>query len=229
VERLQEDIDRIVQWCDKWLMRLNVAKCKVMHIGKDNPKASYHMRDSLSGKLHVLEETELERDLGVYVSHDLKSKGQVDQATNKANSVLGMLKRTFVSRDVDIWKKLYTTYIRPHLEFAVPVWNPYLKGDVRRLEGVQRRATKVAQGMRGKEYEERLRLLDLTTLEERRIRGDLIQLYKIVNGMEHVSWQIEPRVGNPRGGKRGMFILDNVRGCRLRERFFTTRAQGFWN
>ena len=147
--------------------------------------------------------TDLERDLGVYISSNLKSQGQVNQATNKANSVLGMLKRTFVCREVIIWKKLYTTYIRPHLEFAVAVWNPHQKGDIARLESVQRRATKVAQDMRGKEYRERLRLLDLTTLSERRKRGDLIQLFKLINGIERVNWQVEPRIGHPRGGERG--------------------------
>ena len=62
------------------------------------------------------------------------------------------------------------------MEFAVPVWSPDAGlGDIAKLEGVQRPATKVAQGMRGKKYEERLRLLDLTIIEKKRVRGDLIQ------------------------------------------------------
>jgi Reverse transcriptase (RNA-dependent DNA polymerase) len=235
-ERLQADINRIVEWCDTWLMRLNFDKCKVMHIGNGNPRAEYYMTDSLNGGArHTLATTELERDLGVYVSSDLKSHGQVNQAVNKANSMLGLLKRTFASRDVGIWTRLYTTYVRPHLEFAVPVWNPYLKGDIAKLEGVQRRATKVAHHMKGKSYEERLKLLGLTTLEERRIRGDLIQFYKIQNDFEQVTWLNKLRLGNPQRGRReegierSKFILENVRGCQLRENFFTNRASAAWD
>ena len=49
---------------------------------------------------------------------------------------LGMLKSTFKSRDAIMWKKIYTTYVRPHLEYAIPVWNPFLKGDIEKLEKI---------------------------------------------------------------------------------------------
>ncbi len=80
----------------------------------------YFMKKVSSGQLHALEKTDLERDLGVYIASDLKSHGQVNQVVSKANSMLGMLKRTFTYRGADIWKILCTTYVRPHLEFAVP-------------------------------------------------------------------------------------------------------------
>ena len=86
------------------------------------------------------------------------------------------------------------------MEYAVAAWNPYLRKDVDKLERVQRRATKVAHCMRNKTYEERLVAFNLTTLEERRIRGDLIQLFKINRGIEQVNWIREPRLGHPRGG-----------------------------
>jgi hypothetical protein len=227
--RLQADIDRIVEWCDRWLMKLNVGKCKVMHIGFKNPRSMYYMKDIVSGQVHALEKTDLERDLGVYISSDLKSHGQVNQAVSKANSMLGALKRTFTSRGVEMWKRLYTTYIRPHLEFAVPAWCPYLKGDIAKLEGVQRRATKVAHNMKGKSYEDRLRLLNLTTLEDRRIRGDSIQWFKIIKGIEEVRWLREPCLGHPRAGERGKYILETVKNCQQREKFFTVRAPEAWN
>ena len=122
--RLQSDIDRIVEWCDRWLMKFNIDKCKVMHIGHKNPKFMYYMKDTDSGQAHALMKTDLERDLGVYIASDMKSRGQVNQAVSKANSMLGVLKRTFTYRGVGMWKKLYTTYVRPHLEFTVPVWSP---------------------------------------------------------------------------------------------------------
>jgi len=227
--RLQEDIDRIGEWCETWHMKLNVEKCRVMHIGRKNPRIKYYMKDSTNGRSHELGETDLERDLGVYMSSNLKCRGQVNHAVRKANSVLGTLKRTFMSRNMTIWSKLYKTYIRPHLEFAISAWNPYLKGDIQRLERVQRRATKVAQELKGMTYIDRLKRLDLTTLEKRRERGDLIQLYKITRGIDQVNWVNEPRLGHARAGKRAMFIIENVKGCQRRDKFFTNRATAAWN
>ncbi len=107
-----------------------------------------------------------------------------------------------------MWKKLYTTYVRPHFEFAVPVWCPYLKGDIAEIEKVQICATKIAHVMKGKSYEDRFKLLNLTTLEERRIRDDSIQWYKIINEIEEVWWISEPRLGHSRAGERGKYIKE---------------------
>ena len=88
------------------------------------------------------------------------------------------MKRTFVSRDLQLWKTIYTTYIRPHIEFANSVWNPHLRKDIEMLEHVQRSATKVPHATRHLQYTERLKLFNITTLEERRTR-DLIQKYTL--------------------------------------------------
>ena len=71
--------------------------------------------------------------------------------------------------------------IRPHLEYAIQVWNPYQIGDIEIIERVQRRATKIPKSLWTMSYSERLEILGFTTLEERRTRGDLIQMYKIVS------------------------------------------------
>ena len=83
-----------------WLMKLNFDKCKVMHVGKKNPRTMYFMTDTANGQVHELAKTDCERGLGVYASSDLKSSEQVDQAVSKANSMFGMLKRTFRFRGV---------------------------------------------------------------------------------------------------------------------------------
>ena len=111
------------------------------------------MKNYNSEDLISIEKTESERDLGIQVSSDLKYNDQVSKATSKANNMLGQLKRTFVTRDKLIWKKLYTTYVRPHLEFAIAGWNPYLKKDIAQIEKVQRRATKVSPVIRNFSYE----------------------------------------------------------------------------
>ena len=77
--------------------------------------------------------------------------------------------------------------VRPHLEYAVSTWNPATKTNINILERVQRRATKMVKNLSKKSYEERLKAFGLTNLEDRRIRGDLIQMYKLVNGTEKVN------------------------------------------
>ena len=79
---------------------------------------------------------------------------------------------------------LYVSLVRPHLEYAVPVWNPSLKNDIDMLENVQHRATRLVPGLK------RLKTLKLTTLEIRRKREDLIEFYKILNGLDNVEWKI---------------------------------------
>ena len=98
---------------------------------------------------------------------------QSSAAASKANRLLGMMKKSFKFWSDDLVKIIYPTFIRPHLEFASAVWNPNRRADINTLERVQRRATKTWQS-RHLSYEDRLGKLKLTTLEQRRHRGDPI-------------------------------------------------------
>ena len=104
-----------------------------------------------------------------------------------------MLVRTFTCKDIDLWRNLYVSLVRPHLEYASVIWNPYYKGDINALEKVQRRSSKTPLDMRHKPYEERLKIWNLTSLEERRTRGDLIQMYKIFRNPDSFNWYEGPR------------------------------------
>ena len=210
-------------------MRLNLDKCKIMHFGKYNPKINYTMKSNDSEELIQIEKTDSERDLGIQVSSNLKYNAQVSKSASKANSMLGMLKRTFVTRNVKIWKKLYTTYVRPHLEFAVSAWNPYLKKDINTLEKVQRRATKISPTIKNLTYENRLQALKLTTLEKRRIRGDLIQKFKIEKKLDIIEWENPPNVALPRSGRRGQHKREITKNCAQRYNFFNNRIACEWN
>ena len=96
----------------------------------------------------------------------------------KANQMMGLIRRTFSFLDGDTFKKLYTSFVRPHIEYANPVWCPHLRKHIKMLENVQIRATKLVDGMKHMDYTERLQKLDLPTLQYRRERGDMIQVWK---------------------------------------------------
>ena len=127
-----------------------------------------------------LQETVCEKDLGVNIDNNLKFSQHIDSIVNKANSIMGIIRRAFKHLDPETFLKLYKGLVRPNLEYAVQVWNPYWKKDIRKIEAVQRRATKQINGLRDMEYADRLRKLELPTLIYRRMRGDMIEAYKIL-------------------------------------------------
>ena len=97
------------------------------------------------------------KDLGVYVSRDLSWSNNVDAIVNKANKVVGLIKRTVGSKNKEIFSMLYKSLVKPVLEYACPVWSPYLVKDKLAIEKVQRGASRVSLGQKLREvsYEER--------------------------------------------------------------------------
>ena len=91
---LQRDINSVIEWCNKWIMQLNVNKCKIVHIGSHQSPFDYVIPVS-SGDFWTLETTTVERDLGIMLSCDMKWHNQVVLAAYKANQILGMIKQTF--------------------------------------------------------------------------------------------------------------------------------------
>lgn len=219
---LQKDIDSVVEWCNKWLMELNAIKCKVMHCGRGNPRAKY----TILGRELVT--TERERDLGIILTPNMKWHEQVSYASSAANRVLGVLRNAFVSRDLEIWRRLYTVYVRPHLEFAVQAWCPHSKGDIKAIEKVQRRATKIPHCLKDLRYQDRCKRMGIVELTKRRTRGDLIQMFKITRGLDVVSWVSQPKTSIARAGRRRQLRREIVSNNQ-RHNFFTNRVANSWN
>ena len=134
-----------------------------------------------------LEEVREIKDLGIVVTEDLKPSTQCQKAYSKAARMLGMIRRTIKSRSAYILVKLYKTLVRPHLEYAVSAWNPHYKKDKYLLKRVQHRFTRMIKGLEYLEYGERLASLGLWTLEERRNRADLLEVYTIHKGLSRVE------------------------------------------
>ena len=128
--------------------------------------------------------------------------------------------------------RIYKTLIRPHLEYCVQLWSPALEHGnwslILRLESVQRRFTRMVSGVGLLPYSERLRVLGLTTLAERRLRGDLIEVFKAKSGISNV-------IGVFKFSRSGMNLLSNLnrkdssRLSKLKRNFINDRAREYWN
>ena len=129
----------------------------------------------------ILESVSTQRDLGILISKNCLPGNQCTLAAKKANQVLGQINRSFSCKTKDVMLQIYKVFVRPHLEYGITAWSPWLKKDIDALEKVQHRATRRMSDVRGS-YTERLEQLELTTLEERRLRGDAIEVYKYLRG-----------------------------------------------
>ena len=235
--RLQKDLDNLYQWSCDWQMMFNLDKCQILHFGRNNPCRDY----TING--HLLKHVNEEKDLGVIIDSTGTPSKQVSAAALKGNRVLGQLLRAFTYRDQHTFIRLYQQYVRPHLEYDVQAWSPWLQQDIDLLEDVQRRAVRAVSGLVGS-YEQKLETLNMLSLEKRRCRGDMIQTFKLVQRIEDVNaskfFQFSSDTHN-HATRQSTTILEDetcapsvglVRGpshLDIRTNFFSQRVVNPWN
>ena len=127
------------------------------------------------------------RDLGVTVDSKMNFDRHIENIVRDAYIRVGVLFKGFISRDPNLMKKAYTTFIRPVIEHASRVWCPYKQKHIVAIEKVQRHFTRRIPALRDLSYGERLGLIELETLELRRLKCDLILYYKILTGISPLS------------------------------------------
>ena len=220
VLQVQSDLERLSVWCRTWRMRLNAQKCFHLHYVPQN-KQKTHPQYQIDGE--VLSRRSSALDLGIIVEDTLKFHAQVAKACKKATTLINTIRRTFVSRNPRFLENMYKTFIRPHLEYCVQVWSPVYAGDTTAIEKVQNRFTRLLPQSSAMAHDERNKLLNITSHEVRRLRGDLIYTYKMYeSGLFEPSTETRTR-GNSRKLKK--------EHCRnnLRQHSFAARSVDAWN
>ena len=223
-QTLQDDIDELEKWSDLWLLKFHPDKCHLLTLGKFENIVYCH-RYKVGGKEieHVFDE----KDLGVVMDSELAFADHITEKVKKANSIVGIIRRSFSCLDKVTFVKLFTAFVRHHLEYGQAVWSPHLRKYIDMIESVQIRATKLVDGFGKLTYSERLKQLQLPTLAFRRLRGDMIETYKHFHSYDHDTlptsfrprnrpsrshkYQIHPI--KPRDGERG--IHKNSFYCRI--------------
>ena len=145
------------------VVKFSKAKCKVLQHVQGNPRDEYRLSEEW------IESSPEEKDLRVLIDGELNMSQQCTLAAQKANCTLGCIKRSMISRLGEVILPLYSTLVRPHLEYCLQFWSPQYKKDLELLEPVQRRATKMIRGLEHLLYEDKLRELGLFSLEKRRL------------------------------------------------------------
>lgn len=227
-ERLQADLDKLCDWSSKWKLSFNASKCKVMHIGRKNENYRYTMIDSTGNHTYINPVTS-EKDLGVTFDENLNFQEHITNIVNKAQRNLGIIHRSFEYMDKSMFITLYKSIVRPNLEYGCCVWSPHLKKNIKRIEDIQRRATKLIPGLSHLSYEQRLMDIGIPTLEYRRERYDMLQIFKAVHEYDDLKW--DNMFSLATGGLRGHHLkfLKMKSRINLRQNTFSQRTINLWN
>lgn len=175
--RLQSDLDAINDWSIRNELPLSKEKCVCLHLGYKNAHHSYNI-----GGVPLMSPDNC-GDLGIMRSHDFTYNLHIESMVSRAARCAGMMYRAFCTRDEQFMKQLFTTYVRPVLEYASPLWSPIYVGLDNDIERVQRRFTKQLYPRTSLSYSERLERLGLVELRVRRHRADLITVFKALHGL----------------------------------------------
>ena len=247
---LQEDLNILAVWCDQMQMSYNIDKCHSLHLGNHNlkpiytlPKMSNYKKTSggisYTYNFHKLQQVQEEKDLGVVVDDKLLFRKHISGKISKANSMIFLIKHTFKYLDAEMFNLIYKALVRPQVEYASTVWSPILKMDINSLEKVQRRATKLVPEISTLSYPERLQYLKLPTLQYRRLRQDLIFIFKHTNQLinlntrtycktcKHNPDMLTPSLSQTTRGHPHKYQIHHHQG--IRNRFLTSRALSTWN
>lgn len=223
-ELLQQDINNLGRWSTENGLRLNFEKCKSLHYGSYNSTYQYQLSENPVPQVQSV------KDLGVILSNDLGNKEHVFQVVMKANRILGMIKKSFATRDTVALLILYKAFVRPILEFGCILWSPSTKNLSEHLEKVQKRFCMFFSQLNGLNYRSKLSNLQLMSLNARRLRYGLIYLFKIFICDVNISLEefFIPSNRTVDGEKLTKLLMPRCKH-KFRSSFFTASIVKHWN
>ena len=227
-QSIQNDLFNLLEWSRKWLLSFNIGKCGALHIGNNNPQHDYTM--DVQNKSN-LTKVNSEKNVGVVFSPNLKFDEHITNIVKSTNQKIGLIKRSFTHLDKDSFVKIYKAIIRTNLEYGNVIWHPFYLRQIRLIEDVQRRATRILPALRNLSYQDRLRELKLPSLQYRRLRGDLIQTYKIVNELDNLDKDQFFTMNETKYELRNSSLKLQKHFCksRIRSNYFSERVINHWN
>ena len=223
---LEEALKAVWHWADDSQLTLALHKCVVVHLGRTSAAISHEYKVSQD---LVLPSVGSMRDLGVEISCDLKPSTHCRKIANAAKSVSWMIFRSFSTRSAQCLVKLFLIYVRPKLEYISPVWSPWMRKDIDRIEGIQRFYTRKITGMGSLDYPARLLALHIQPLEVRRLHYDLIEAYKIIHGLSSLSFEAFFTWAPFRGRGHSKKLSLPKPKLDARKYFFSVRVVHVWN
>ena len=226
---IQRDIDILQATAASWCLKINASKCAVLrfarHCAKVSSPSPVYFLDG-----QQIPFVDAHDDLGVLISSDLKFHEHIRTVVRKASGLASSFLKSFVCRSPDFMMFLFTTHVRPVIEYCSCLWNTGYLGDLRALENIQRKWTKQIDGLGAQSYADRLRLLQLYSVQGRLMRADLMQCWKIFNGKSPITPDdLFDRPSQARTRGHCHKIFPPITHTDVRKRFFTVRCITAWN
>ena len=221
---LANDLQKVVGWAERNQLQLALAKSNVLHLGYNNPQHRYIIESTSLPAQSVI------KDLGVFLTPDLKSHSHCHKIFSSANQVSSLILKTFENKSPNFLFKLFQVYVRPKLEYASQVWSPWQISDIALVEKIQRKFTKSIPSLSELSYDERLKRLSAHSLKTRRTILDLTLLYKILNNLTELNPNdlfVQATEGTTRGHSQKLYVKRVNRDPY--KNFFTNRVVPLWN
>jgi hypothetical protein len=223
---LQTDLNNIYAWAQTWKTPLNLDKCFSMHISRPGSHVDPVYK---IGNVNINPCKSI-KNLGITISHDLSWSKHVQYLSSETMFQVRQLQRALSSPSPTTIEKIYKSILRPKLEYANIIWPLTKESDIKTLEKVQRKATKWGC-LRHKSYINRLKCLNLTSLDARRLRQDCIQLFKHFSKIQPLPWINPPFIVQRGRGHQFKFSSEAAKHHTFPPRycFLTNRASQHWN
>ena len=230
VHQCQDDIDKLVRTSESWGLLLNVEKCAVLRFAPRNSIIQTSGVSPFCVNNEYINFSESHSDLGVTVDRTLRFHFHISKNVAIAGGITSNLLSSTLCRSAEFLINIYTTQVRPKMEYSACLWNTGYVGDLRLLERIQRRWTRAVFELRDLSYADRLQHLKLYSFQGRLLRGDLLMVWKILNGMCAINFDVLFNLAPATGTRGHPYKLAHAHvNVDARRRFFSQRVIKKWN